>query len=151
MASNGLRIAIQVVLGLIIIALSYWLYVSITAPWRDIEEQRALTELTRERMDLVRATLIQYERQQDRFPSSLDSLVIWARQDSFIQARQDSLFGPAFVLDSLRTSPRTGEPFVYSVNDTGRVSIYLLKDPDTDDQIGSDQPDVTLINAATWE
>ena len=153
MASNspGLRIGIQILLGIVIIALAYFLYVSITEPWAIEERKREMTELTRERMDKVHTALIRYERQQDRFPGSLDSLVMWAQQDSLISLRSDSLFGEGFVLDSLPYSPRTGSAFEYSVNDTGRVAIYLLKDPDSDDQIGSDVPDVTQINAASWE
>ena len=63
----------------------------------------------------------------------------------------DSLFGPGFNPDSLLFSPRTGDRFVYALNDTGRVAIYLLKDPNTEDQIGSAVPDVTQLNAASWE
>ena len=63
----------------------------------------------------------------------------------------DSVFGDGFMPDSLPFSPRTGNPFEYAVNDTGRVVIYLLKDPDSDDRIGALTPDITLLNAASWE
>ena len=151
MASQGLRTGIQIVLAIAIVALSYWLYVSITEPWDAIERQREMTEITRDRMDMVRQTLIFYNRRQDGFPSSLDSLIIWLNQDSLVQAQGDSLFGPGFSPDSMVFSPRTGERFVYTLNDTGRVEIYLLKDPNSEDQIGSAQPDVTQLNAASWE
>jgi len=153
MASNsqGLKIGIQILLGLVIVALAYWLYVSITAPWDAVEQQREVTRQTRLRMDKVRAALIRYERQQDRYPYALDSLLIWVKTDSLTSANLDSLFGADFDPDSMLFSPRTGNRFLYSVNDTGRVAIYLLKDPDTDDQIGSEIPDVTQLNAASWE
>lgn len=150
-SSQGLRIAIQVLLGIAIVALAYWLYVSITAPWAAVEHEREVTRLTRQQMDKVRTALIRYERETDRFPGTLDSLMMWVNTDSFMVANSDSLFGEAFNTDSLIYSPRTGNTFVYSVNDTGRVAIYLLKDPDSEDQIGSEVPDVTQLNAASWE
>lgn len=153
MASNsqGLRIGIQVALALVILALGYWLYLSITEPYQVIERAREVTEQTRERMDDVRQALVVYERENDQFPGSLDSLVMWVEQDSLMRARRDSLFGEQLSLDSLIYSPRTGKRFIYTLNDTGRVAIYLLKDPDSEDQIGSAQPDVTMLNAASWE
>lgn len=150
-SGQGLRIGIQVLLGIIIVALAYWLYLSITEPWKDVERDRALTERTRERMDDVRVLLIQYERANNRFPGTLDSLMMWVRSDSATTANPDSVLGPDVVLDSLLYSPRTGDRFEYVVNDTGRVGIYFLKDPNSDDQIGSLAPDVTLLNAASWE
>jgi type II secretory pathway pseudopilin PulG len=150
--SRGLRIGIQIVLGIIIVGLAYWLYVSITAPYERVERQREITERTRDRMELVRTALIQYERREDRFPGSLDSLVMWVKQDSFMQANQDSLFDEDFVTDSLPYSPRSGEQFEYVASDTGRIDIYYLKDPNSDDYIGTTDPnDVTMLNAASWE
>ena len=150
-SSQGLRTAIQVLLAIVILVLFYWLYVSITAPYAAVERAREITELTRDRMELVRTSLISHEREEDRFPGSLDSLVMWVRSDSFMVSNRDSLLGTSFNLDSLIYSPRTGNRFLYSVNDTGRVAIYLLKDPDSEDQIGSELPDVTQLNAASWE
>ena len=151
-SSQGIRIGIQVLLGIIIVALAYWLYVSITAPYEEIERQRQMTELTRDRMEAVRTALVQYERREDHFPSTLDSLVIWAKQDSLIQAAQDSIFEEDVNLDSLPYSPRTGEQFEYVAVDTGRIDIYYLKDPDSEDFIGSTDPnEVNMLNAASWE
>ena len=149
-SSQGLRIAIQVLLGIAIIALGYWLYVSITAPWAAVEQERAITAETRGQMNKVRLALISHERALDKFPSTLDSLIIWVRTDSATVANWDSLYG--VPMDSLYYSPRTGNPFLYTLVDTGRVAIYLLKDPDSDDQIGSTNPDdITTLNAASWE
>lgn len=150
--SRGLRIGIQIVLGIIIVGLAYWLYISITEPYERVERQREMTQMTRDRMELVRTALIQYERREDRFPGTLDSLVMWVRQDSFVQANRDSLFEQDFNTDSLPFSPRSGEQFEYVASDTGRIDIYYLKDPNSEDFIGTTDPnDVTMLNAASWE
>ena len=149
-SSQRLRIAIQVLLGIAIIALGYWLYDSITAPWAAVEQERAITAQTRAQMNKVRIALIRHERTEDKFPSTLDSLIIWVKTDSATVADWDSLYG--LNPDSMLYSPRTGNRFLYTLNDTGRVAIYLLKDPDSGDQIGStNSDDITTLNAASWE
>ncbi len=151
-SSQGLRIAIQVLLGIVIIALGIWLYVSITAPWAAVEAERAITAQTRAQLDKVRLALIRHEREVDKFPSTLDSLSIWMKTDSVTVADWDSLFGGH--PDSLYYSPRTGNRFLYSLatDSLGRMTIYLLKDPDSDDHIGSMDPeDITSLNAASWQ
>lgn len=153
MASNsqGIRVGIQIVLAIVIVGLGYWLYLSITEPWEVVERQEQMTERTRARMDDIRTALIRYEEQKGRFPATLDSLQMWVRTDSLIQTRMDSLFGEQFNPDSLIYSPRTGKRFQYAVNDTARVMMYRLQDPDTDDVIGTLEPDPTQLNAASWE
>ena len=153
MASNsqGIRIGVQIVLAIVILGLGYWLYLSITEPWEVVERQQEMTERTRQRMDDVRAALIRFEERQGRFPATLDSLQMWVRTDSLIQVRSDSIFGEQFNPDSLIYSPRTGAQFDYAVNDTARVMMYRLQDPDTDDVIGTLEPDPTQLNAASWE
>jgi type II secretory pathway pseudopilin PulG len=150
-SSQGIRVGVQIILGLAIVGLAYWLYVSITEPWQVIEQQEEMTQMTRERMSDVRAALRRYEDRNDRFPSTLDSLHLWVRTDSTIQAQRDSLFGVDAELDSLIFSPRTGTEFEYAVNDTAQVMMYELRDPDSNDRIGTLQPDPTELNAATWE
>ena len=150
-SSQSIRVGIQVVLAIVIIGLAYWLYVSITEPWKAVERQEELTEATRERMDEVRAALIRYEERENRFPATLDSLQMWVRTDSIIQLHSDSLFGSNFNPDSLIYSPRTGKKFEYAINDTARVMMYELRDPDSDDVIGTLEPDPTELNAASWE
>ena len=152
MRNQGIKIAVQVVLSLVILALGYWLYSSITGPWERVERERAITESTRGRMTQVRIALVRHERSEDRFPGSIDSLLLWVAQDSVIQSNPDSVFEATDIfLDSLIYSPRTGRKFEYVLNDTGRVATYLLKDPDSDDHIGSATPDVTQLNAASWD
>jgi len=68
-----------------------------------------------------------------------------------LSTAQDSIFGESINLDSLLFSPRTGNRFLYTVSDTGRVETYLLEDPDTDDQIGTLSGDPTQTNVASWE
>ena len=151
MASNGLRVGLQILLGIIIIGLSYVLYLSITEPYAEIERQQELTEMTRARMDQIRQVAIHYESHNDRFPLSLDTLVMYARADSAFLADRDSLMLNMIVPDSLLISPRTGKNFLYTANDTSRVKTYLLQDPDSDDQIGTMDGVLTLVNAASWE
>ncbi len=151
LGSRGIRTGLQIVLGIIIVVLAYVLYESITAPYAAVERQRELTERVRERMSDVRTAMIHYERVNNRYPLTLDSLVAFVKSDSLMQIKADSIFGKVVNPDSLPYSPRTGEMFQLSVNDTARVKTYLLKDPNSDDQIGTVAPDVTQLNAASWE
>lgn len=150
-SSQGTRTGIQVGLGIVILVLAYFLYRSITEPYDRIERQQRITEQTRERMSNIRTALIDYERDSTSYPDSLNILVQHIQSDSILATRQDSVFGGALNLDSLLFSPRSGNPFQYTVSDTGRVETYLLKDPDTDDQIGTLSGDPTETNVASWE
>ncbi len=149
--SQNKRVIIQVVLGILILCMGYFLYDSITEPWAAVERQEELTERTRLRMSNVRAALIRFDERTGRFPGSLDSLHIWVQTDSTMQAHSDSLFGSGANIDSFIVSPRTGKQFEYEINDTSRVMVYLLSDPDSNDEIGTLEPDPTRLNAASWE
>ena len=156
MASNkAVNTAIQVVLAIVIVGLAYYLYRSITEPWEVVERQQELTRLTRDRMDQVRTAMIRYEDVHGRYPMTLDSLVMFTRQDSLLSLNPDSVFemgpGERFNADSFVFSPRSGKRFVLQVNDTARVKTYLLQDPDSEDHIGTIESDVTRLNAASWE
>ena len=145
------RTGVQLLLAVLVVGLAYWLFYALTEPWEAVEHERAQTRRTRERMDDLRTALIHHERRYDRFPRTLDSLVAFIRTDSALASQSDSLFGTGFVLDSLPYSPRTRKPFIYAVNDTSRVETYLLKDPDSPDQIGGLDGDPAQLNAASWE
>lgn len=149
--SAQIRIGIQAVLVFLILGLSYYLYYSITEPFDRIERQQQVTEQTRARMSNIRTALIDYERDSTSFPDSLLVLRAHIQNDSVLSTAQDSVFGGPVNLDSLFFSPRTGKEFQYTVNDTGRVETYLLKDPDSEDQIGTLTPDPTQTHAASWE
>jgi hypothetical protein len=149
--SAQIRIGIQVVLVFLILGLSYYLYYSITEPFDRIERQQQITEETRARMSNIRTALIDYERDSTSFPDSLQVLRLHIQNDSILSTAQDSVFGGPINLDSLFFSPRTGKQFQYTINDTGRVATYLLKDPDSEDQIGTLEPDPTQTHAASWE
>ena len=156
MASGSLRTGLQVLLWALIAALSYFLYLSISEPYEMIERQKELTDVTRMRMDKVRQVAIFYEARNERFPLTIDSLVLFAKSDSLFSVKRDSILGPSVTLDSLIYSPRTGKKFEYAANDTSRVKTYLLTDPDPNhlgstDKIGTLLSDVTLLNAASWE
>ncbi len=150
-SGRGLRIGIQILLAIVIAGLGYWLYLSITEPYKAIEREQELTRITRLRMDDIRAAMIRYEVVNSRYPSTLDSLITFVKEDSLFQANPDSVFGPGFNPDSLAFSPRSGRQFELAVNDTARVKTYLLEDPDSDDYIGTLESDVTRINTASWE
>lgn len=151
MASKQIRTGIQVVLGLVIIGLGYFLYYSITEPYDRIERQQELTERTRQRMSHIRTALIDYDRDSASFPDSLALLKQHIQRDSILSTRQDSIFGESINLDSLFYSPRSGKRFLFTLSDTGRVETYLLEDPDSDDKIGTLTGDPTMTNAASWE
>lgn len=151
MSSRTTQLIVQVTLGILILVLSYVLYVSITEPYADIQAEQEVTQETRERMSQVRASLVDFRDEHDTFPPSLDSLLNWVRQDSAALARIEGVYGQDFALDSLKHSPRSGREFDYAVNDTAVVPTYLLEDPDSDDHIGTLAEDVTEINAASWE
>ena len=110
-----------------------------------------MTRQTRERMGHIRTAMIRFQGQNGRYTRSLDSLVMFVKQDSLFGAATDSIFGAGFIPDSLPVSPRTGSRFLLSVNDTSRVHTYLLRDPDSNDRIGTELPDITLLNASSWE
>lgn len=149
--SKGSLIAIQAGLAVVILVLAYFLFDAITSPWAAIEREQALTNRTRTRMDNVRVALRRFEEENQRFPKSIDSLAMFVRSDSILASNPDSIFGSSFNPDSFLYSPRSGRMFEYSLNDTSRVKIYLLKDPDSDDHIGSALPDITQLHAASWE
>lgn len=146
-----LRTGVQVVLGIAIIVLSYFLYQAITEPYERIERQEQMTEETRQRMSQIRTALVDFERDSNFFPDSLDTLLVHIQRDSVLTAAQDSVFGGPINIDSLLYSPRTGSRFLYSVSDTGRVETYLLEDPDSEDNIGTLSGDPTQTNVASWE
>ena len=150
-SSRGLQTALQAVLGIAILGLAYFLYVSITEPYAAVERKKEMTENTRHRMDQIRVAMIQYQRVNGRYVTTLDSLVQWIRADSLMMSNPDSVFGAGFMLDSLAYSPRTGKMFSLAVNDTSRTHTYLVSDPDSEDHIGTLSGDVTELNAASWE
>lgn len=149
---------ISIVLAIIIIALGYYLYRSIVDPYQEVIEREQMTERVRDRMTNIRDALILYERQVDSFPPSeggLDTLVHYLKTDSLMSIQADSILAPEdpseeFNADSLIYSPRPPHSkFEYSLNDTLRPQIYLLKDPDSEDRIGSLE-NTTQLNESSW-
>lgn len=148
---------LSIVLGIIIVALGYWLYHSIVDPYQEVVEREEMREQVRQQMKTVRDALVQHERIKGDFPPTeggLDSLVAFLKNDSTMVAQGDSLFSlpnQSYNPDSLIYSPRPPHPkFEYTLNDTLRPRIYLLEDPATDDHIGS-MENTTDRNAASWE
>ena len=144
-------LAIQFGLGIVIVVLAYFLYDSITSPWEAIEREQQVTNQTRARMNQVRIALRRFEQAYDRFPGSVDSLRAFVATDSVLSSDPDSIFGGSFDPSTFLMSARGGGMFEYALNDTGHVEVYWLKDPDSDDYIGSTESDITALHAASWE
>jgi type II secretory pathway pseudopilin PulG len=146
---------LTIVLGLIILVLAYFLYDSLVTPYQEVKERQAMTEQVRQRLLDAKDALIQYQTRNETFPPTdggLDSLVNFLKTDSVMIVMGDSLFGTTMDVynpDSLTHSPRTGNKFIYTRNDTLRPQIYLLEDPDSDDSIGSLER-TTMRNAPNW-
>ncbi len=148
---------LTIVLGILIIGLSYFLYRSIVDPYQEVIEEREMVERERHRMELVRDALVQYKNRQGNFPPTdggLDSLVQFVQNDEFVSARADSLFAfmppSTYNPDSLTYSPRPPhDRFEYTLNDTIRPRLYLLSNPNSEDKIG-DLERTTLLNAPNW-
>jgi type II secretory pathway pseudopilin PulG len=158
LANDTVRNVLQIVLAIVIVVLGYVLFRSIREPAEAYERELALTEITRERMSTIRTAMRTYERQYDRYPATLDSLILAIERDSFFVAKRDSIFelgeGEALNLDSVVVSPRDGRFNLTVVrDDSTNVAVYLLEDPGSDDYIGTDDPEraAGMLNAASWE
>ena len=147
---------LSVVLGIIIIALSFWLYDSIVTPYQEVKQREAETERVRNRMLTLKDAIVQYESKYGEFPPTeggLDSIVVFLQTDSLMVAMGDSLFAQIPPLEyspeSMIIAPRSGERFNYTHIDSTRPPLYLLEDPDSDDTIGSLNR-TTMRNAPNW-
>lgn len=145
---------ISIVLSVIIIGLSYVLYDSITTPYQARVQQIEERDRVRERLQNVRDALIAYQREKGNYPPSLDSIQVFLETDPVMIGARDTLFvsplNPTFDLSTFLLSPRSLTPFEYALNDTLRPMVYLLKDPDSDDLIGS-LDRTTRLNAPNWD
>jgi len=148
---------LTIVLGILIVLLSWFLYRSIVDPYQEVIEEREMVERERHRMELVRDVLVQYRNRRGNFPPTdggLDSLVQFLKTDTLMVERGDSLFTfmppSQYNPDSLVYSPRPPHNrFEYTLNDTIRPRLYLLENPGTDDRIG-DLQRTTMLNAPNW-
>tara|TARA_R110002124_G_scaffold254550_1_gene420167 strand:+ start:1025 stop:1501 length:477 start_codon:yes stop_codon:yes gene_type:complete len=148
---------LSIVLGVVILALSWFLYDSIVTPYQEVIDRDAMTERVRARMNTIKDVLIQYDVRNGKYPPAeggLDSVVMFVKTDSLMISMSDSLLsynGEKFAVDQLIYSPRDQQRFIYSVNDTIRPPLYLLEDPseDYDDAIGS-LSRTTMRNASNW-
>ncbi|MBO6535226.1 MAG: hypothetical protein JJ966_03315 [Balneolaceae bacterium] len=148
---------LSVVLGIIIIALSWLLYDSIVTPYQEVKEREAETERVRTRMLTLKDALVQYDSRYGHFPPTeggLDSIVTYLSTDSLMVAMGDTLFRQAPPLEyspeTIIVTPRaSGARFIYTHVDSTRPPLYLLEDPDTDDAIGS-LSRTTMRNAPNW-
>lgn len=147
---------LSVVLGIVILFLSWWLYDSIVTPYQVVEARKAETERVRNRLLTLKDAIIQYESRYGHFPPTdggLDSISAYLKSDSLMVAMGDSLFRQipplSYHPDSLIIAPRSGQRFKYTHIDSTRPPLYLLEDPDSDDAIGS-LSRTTMRNAPNW-
>ena len=153
--ASGGELGIRALLALLILGLVVVLFYVTVVPAQRAEAAQRETDLSRERMADVRTALIAYRDSMDRYPATLDSLVMYTRTNPrFLEeasAEEDRLSAPS--VDSLPYSPRNGRPFLYEVvRDTSGFQIYWLADPGMEaDSIGSRDPNPALRNAASWE
>ena len=147
---------ISLVLGLVIIGLSYWLYDSIVTPYKVVEQRKAETQGVRNRMLTLKDALVQYDSKYGHFPPTeggLDSIVTYLQTDSIMISMGDTLFAQIAPLtyspETMIVTPRSNQRFSYTLNDTLRPPLYLLEDPDSDDAIGS-LSRTTMRNAPNW-
>ena len=147
---------LTLVLGVLVIVLSYFLYRSITDPYEAVVQEKAIQDNVRHRMELVRDALVLYNSRKGTYPPTaggLDTLVNFLKTDSLMVAKGDSLFKfnapDSYSPDALIQSPRSQQRFTYTLNDTLRPKVYLLEDPDSDDAIG-DLKRTTMLNAPNW-
>lgn len=158
MASDGSRsdLPLRIVLTLAVIGLAVALLYVTVVPAQKAAEMQAVRASTHQRMSDVRTALTAFREVNEEYPSTLDSLVLFARTDSTFQARiasEDARVNPVSV-DSMILAPTSGRPFQYAANrDTSGVDSYWLGNPDTpSDSIGARGPDGPRYrNAASWE
>jgi len=148
---------LTILLGVIIIGMSYWLYRSLVDPYQKVLEEREMVERERHRMEVARDALVQYKTRKGNFPPSeggLDSLVAFLKSDSMMVERGEELFEfrppSSYDPDSVIFSPRPPHnKFEYTLNDTLRPPLYVLENPGSEDKIG-DLERTTMLNAPNW-
>lgn len=148
---------LTILLGIIIIGMGYYLYISIVGPYQAVLEEEEMVERERHRMEVARDGIVQYNRRRGNYPPTeggLDSLVAFLKQDSLMVANGASLFEfrppSTYDPDSVVYSPRPPHSkFEYTLNDTLRPQLYLLENPNSEDQIGSLER-TTMLNAPNW-
>lgn len=147
---------LSLVLSVIIVALSFWLYNSIVGPYQIVEQQKAEKDQVRTRMLSLKDALVQYDSKYGHFPPTeggLDSIVYYLQTDSLMVAMGDSLFMQRYPVtyspESMIVTPKTGVRFTYTLNDTIRPPLYLLENPENEDAIGS-LSRTTMRNAPSW-
>lgn len=148
---------LTILLGVLILGLSWYLYRSLVDPYQEVLEEREMVERERHRMEITRDVLVQYKNRKGEFPPTeggLDSLVAFLKTDSMMVERGDSLFTfmppSTYSPDSVIYSPRPPHNrFEYTLNDTINPQLFLLENPGSDDRIG-DLERTTRLNAPNW-
>jgi hypothetical protein len=150
---------ISIILAIIIIGLAWFLIRSIIRPYKVVKQRQMLTAATRQNMKNLRVGIIRYKISFGHYPPAkggLDSVEKYLKSDT-ISFNIDSLMQNdasahyKWNIDSLIYSPRPPhKKFVYKVNDSVQPPLYVLKDPGSQDSIGSISQ-ITLLNSPSWK
>lgn len=141
---------ITILLLIVILGLGYWLYISITGPWQEVQKERQMTEQVRDRLMQVNSAIRYFNDRNNQFPPSLDSLMTFLQQDSVFQSNPTEILNVReFNPDTFFESPRTGNKFNYALNDSARPPLYIIEDPDSDDHVGT-LTRITDRGAPSW-
>jgi hypothetical protein len=144
---------VDVVLIVVIIALTGALWYVIWAPGRQLAYQEDMKWESRARMSALRSAQIEYFNHKQTYTSHIDSLLLFM-QTEVSPGRRDSLFVrlhvSRFSFDSLRHTPMSLLPYEIVVDDTSLVPRYRISDPDGFGVVSSiSNPDEH--NKASWE
>ena len=175
------HIVLWVVIAILVVLL---IQVSIIEPTEVIRLDNYNKTESRARMTNIKQAEILYEELHGKYSDNIDSLVNFIKTDSTVKALIagidtntskstnpfTDLSHGAFTLESLYTSPRSGEYFVIKVdtlleldtivNRRGKFvkvdstttigTRYVIESPDSDDKIGDLYSDA-LRNTSSWE
>ncbi len=146
---------VDAILVVVILGLTYVLFRVINDPGQQLAYEENMKWESRARMSALRTAENEYYGMKQTYTSNIDSLIMFVK-DSVDASRVDSLFTNTklyltkFSFDSIRTTPKSGSPFVIAVDDTSEVHRYRIEDPDGFGYIGS-LTDPDEHNKASWE
>ncbi|MDT8324699.1 MAG: hypothetical protein RRA94_11335 [Bacteroidota bacterium] len=146
---------VDAVLVVVILGLTYVLFRVINDPGQQLAYEEDMKWESRARMSALRTAQLEYYGIKNTYTENIDSLLTVV-QDSLSPSRVDSLFTDTrlyltpFSFDSIRTTPKSGTPYIIAVDDTSAVHRYRIEDPDGFGYVSS-LTDPDEHNKASWE
>ncbi len=113
-------IILEILIALLIVILIATIYIPKTV-WDDEER---LKQECRSKMDAITIAQIHYKMRTDAYSETLSVVFNYLEQDSFINAKHDSLFGMPF--DSMLTDPQTGLDYVIKVRSDSTPFLQII-------------------------